>query len=716
MPSWGPHAMIPPIVASISTPTSTSVSDDDTVVITIGRSGGHPEYIWYAILCLLALAMATNVSYSGWAAYSRSHARRESESTTVATRQSSGRLSYCRGPQAILAALRIFSFRWRIPYIDMMLVEVVFTVLWMGGCLAYIFAPTDNVHHLLNLQPRYWGSSAARVAAIQLPLVVILSMKNNPITSFTGIGHEKLNLLHRVISRCIVFFIWLHFAGMFYYYRSFPKLLNEMWRILGFVGAVALTVTTVIGIKTVRRRFSVFFYLSHVVLVLLFLITTQLHVTPSGHAVYVWSVWILWGLDRVVRLVRCLILNFILRPKCRNAFVEVIGLGGLRVTMKRRVPGGWRAGQHVFVTFPTVGLHSRALTIANAYEQGQDGDGADMAFVVRTMDAQTRTLIDRALATGSCELPAIVEGPYGCPDDIRPYSTCVFIAGGTGVNYTLARMQQLFKDINAADARATRVVFLWIIRTEGEYRWLTADLSRVLSTAPPNLSLAVDVHVTGGRALIESQILQTLRQGSDTIGDGDDGQWLSHSTTLSLVDGRHRGCCSCSNSSDAEFTYTKSAGFPDSPTLPRDPGSPSLSRTASGSTSTSSSSSTPCADQGLLTVPTAAYSCQSCSCCSCPLQSPSMLHSPMSLSDHTASDTPTTIACQAVRRMYGRPDVRKILEEGIATAQGAVAVDVAGPDELVNAVRSALCAPFAGPVAVLKGAPTVMLSIKQFRM
>ena len=41
---------------------------------------------------------------------------------------------------------------------------------------------------------------------------------------------------------------------------------------------------------------------------------------------------------------------------------------------------------------------------------------------------------------------------------------------------------------------------------------------------------------------------------------------------------------------------------------------------------------------------------------------------------------------------------------------------VAGPDELVNAVRSVLCAPFAGPVAVLKGAPTVMLSIKQFRM
>lgn len=62
--------------------------------------------------------------------------------------------------------------------------------------------------------------------------------------------------------------------------------------------------------------------------------------------------------------------------------------------------------------------------------------------------------------------------------------------GGSVVNYTLARMQQLFtrcvliffirslmgfirscyfldRDINMGDAHATRVVFVWIIRTEG---------------------------------------------------------------------------------------------------------------------------------------------------------------------------------------------------------------------------------------------------------
>ena len=41
---------------------------------------------------------------------------------------------------------------------------------------------------------------------------------------------------------------------------------------------------------------------------------------------------------------------------------------------------------------------------------------------------------------------------------------------------------------------------------------------------------------------------------------------------------------------------------------------------------------------------------------------------------------------------------------------------MSGPDALVDHVRSALCAPFAGPLATLKGPPTVMLSVEQFRM
>lgn len=51
-----------------------------------------------------------------------------------------------------------------------------------------------------------------------------------------------------------------------------------------------------------------------------------------------------------------------------------------------------------------------------------------MVFFVRVKNGQTRKLADLA-RDGSYELPALIDGPYGCPEDIRPFTTCIFIAG-----------------------------------------------------------------------------------------------------------------------------------------------------------------------------------------------------------------------------------------------------------------------------------------------
>ena len=56
---------------------------------------------------------------------------------------------------------------------------------------------------------------------------------------------------------------------------------------------------------------------------------------------------------------------------------------------------------------------------------------AEMVFIIRAMGGQTRTLLNRALKNGSCELTAFFDGPYGHPEDIRPFTTCIFIAGKT---------------------------------------------------------------------------------------------------------------------------------------------------------------------------------------------------------------------------------------------------------------------------------------------
>ncbi len=193
-----------------------------------------------------------------------------------------------------------------------------------------------------------------------------------------------------------------------------------------------------------------------------FLISLHIHVRAKGYDIYMWGMWAVWAFDRLFRAGRYVLFNLILRPRpspdadsssssTLNARITAIGADGMRVALRRRVLGGWQAGQHAFLAFPTLGLQSHPFTIASIYDAHRGGAGstgetgtkekvekrsgkeeeAEMVFLIRAMDGQTRTLLHRALASesGSFELPAMVDGPYGHPEDIRPFETCVFIAG-----------------------------------------------------------------------------------------------------------------------------------------------------------------------------------------------------------------------------------------------------------------------------------------------
>ncbi|KAI9001421.1 ferric reductase NAD binding domain-containing protein [Trametes punicea] len=618
--------------------------------MTAGHSGGtqrvkhsssHGEYVWYAILGLLGLATIVNVLYLVWAACRR-HRSRQARSKKSAP-LSPGRLALRRLPQAILSGARIAGFRLRIPYIDMTLLELTLAVVYLGGCLAWVLAPTDSIKPRTNLQPNTWALNAGKLAAGQLPLAVLLALKNNPVTWLTGISHEKLVLMHRMVSRCIFVLTWMHLIGE--YCRSPAQLLNAQWKVAGLVGAVAQTITTLFGIQCVRRRFYEVFYSTHVVLILIFIVCIHIHATPKHYDTFVWPVWVIWGFDRLLRGGRYLLFNVVLKPKHLQARVESIGANGLRVSLRRRIPGGWKAGQHVFLAFPRLGIESHPFTISNVYEKDESGE-AEMVFIIRAMGGQTRMLHDLAMRTGSCELTALFDGPYGHPEDIRPFSTCVFIAGGTGVTYTIARMHQLFKDVHASNACATRVVFVWAVRTDAEYNWIAADLSKIVSVAPPSVSLAVEIFLTGPRQDYAMESVPTLHKELDI--EKDPATWAK--SEVQEYDRKAADTCSRAQDSGVSTPTKGEAEFYDSGTA------------------------TPTASHG------------------------------------------GGLPHQRIMRRFGRPDVRKLLEEEVTASEGTVAVDVSGPDGLVSAVRSALSEPFAGPVATMKGTPTILLSVEQFRM
>ncbi|EMD40873.1 hypothetical protein CERSUDRAFT_111454 [Gelatoporia subvermispora B] len=599
----------------------------------------YANEVWYLVAGVIGVALVIHALSITWAWYARRSAR--SQDNVQTAQPPKGAASLWNVPAAVLTASRIGFLRWRLPFTELTVVEALLTVIYLVALLVWEFVTT------LDLTPKSWANRAGHLAALQMPLLVALSSKNSVITAITGIGHEKLNIMHRILSRCILILTWVHLWGR--YRINAASMLNEPWKRLGLAAGIAQTLLTFLSIKSLRQMCYEFFVASHIILVLVFLTTLQYHCYMAGFAFYIWPCWIIWAIDRFGRLGRVLLFNFILRVRDSKARVEPLGGDTTRVTLRRRVLGGWTAGQHVFVSFPTLGPgQSHPFTIANvAPEKGSQE--AEMVFVVRACSGLTRKLLQRAEEYGKHELPVTIDGPYGCPPDLSPFKTCIFIAGGSGVSFVLPRMIDLFRAVSAGKAHARRVVFVWAVRAESHLEWVAPELAYALTSAPPGLSFSAEVFITAANAA-SLQVLEKTASLDADVGSPIDS--TSASRTPSIT------------------TEARAPGTP----------SPSSEKFPEGE-------ETPVA--------------------------PASVESDLEAGKREAADA---WMLSTLARRVGRPNLHAILEAEIGVAQGPVSVDVSGPDPLVDSVRSALSSGFAGPMAVLRGAPTVQLNVEQFRM
>ncbi|THH19765.1 hypothetical protein EW146_g1471 [Bondarzewia mesenterica] len=544
----------------------------------------YPKQVWYLTLSALALATAINVVSIAWAWF-RVHVRHRQNSTASTTG-----CSILRLPAAILTVSRIVAFRWRVRLgrvFSMSFFEVFITLVYMSALLIWEFVHTDN------LNSDFWANKAAHIAAAQLPLLPALSAKNNIIGWLTGVGHERINVLHRAVARCILVLIWVHLWGRFHIgFFGADELSMFRWEQLGVAAGTTYTLAIVLSLRPVRELSHEMFYFTHVILVFVFILLAYLHTSEPGFGYYIWPTWVVWGFERLFRLTRYLILNVFLRPPQSKAALSLIASDALRITLKRRIPLEWRPGQHVFLAFPTISavpLESHPFTIAGI--PSADGKGEqELVFIVKGKEGLTKRLVERAAEKEGVKVPVYVDGPYGMPTDLRPYVTTensVWV-GGTGVSYTLPLLLDVVRRVRDGTALAKRIVFIWAIRDEEYLEWISAALADALSTAPPGLSLDIGIFVTG----------------------------------------------------------------------------PSASGSGSGEKSPESVEV-----GGLGLVP-----------------------------------------------VKGRPDVARLVQEEIRTAEGPMSVDVSGPPSLIRAVRECLASPVKATRAVMRGGPTIHFHAENFTL
>ncbi|KAK4039730.1 ferric reductase transmembrane component 1 [Parachaetomium inaequale] len=340
--------------------------------------------------------------------------------------------------------------------------------------------------HLYRLPLRWdfffiFADRTGCVFIVNLPLLYLLSAKNQPLRRLTGYSYEALNIFHRRVGELLCFEAALHFVSMLlwqfllardwliaersaYVYFTHPIIL------CGIGALVAYELLYFSSLASFRQRWYELFLASHVVLQIAALAFLWFHFETSQP--YVAVSLLIFFADRLV---------WRLAVKRADLTADLCVLDKDTYTLsadwdilpsqpsswwqppaffsRQSVLYGWHPTDHVFLNVPTLGGRTQALqahpfTIASAAPgrppwedrpphelvDGEEGrrrsKHAWFTLLIRAHDGFTRDLLRHALTHRNARVPVRLDGPYGSSyalDMLRAARCAVLVAGGSGI-------------------------------------------------------------------------------------------------------------------------------------------------------------------------------------------------------------------------------------------------------------------------------------------
>jgi predicted ferric reductase len=448
----------------------------------------------------------------------------------------------------------------------------------------------------------FWERIAYRAAWIsvtQVPLVYLLAMKSSIIGFLSGTSHERLNWLHRWVSRTLLITVTVH-GGHFYteWVRSgnigtmsfveFELQLMPMVK-YGMGAWFVLLWTFLSSLAPIRRWSYEIFVLQHLAAAGVFLWLLWLHV-PS-YAVY--NIWFAIGavaFDKVFLFCWSSWANVRLRPtkseqgvksKLIGHHAEIRALDDETTeVVVKDIPFSWKPGQHVYLRLPTMSspLESHPFTIANVRKTADVTGVNDVQLIIQAQKGFTRRLHRKAeQAPGGSKLgmTAILTGPFGCPPAWNFFETLVLISASTGASFVLPILEDALA--NNHNSCVTRIDLLAIVRRRCGIQPYLHRLRRAANKADGlGISLNVTIAITGEADAEFAEFVETSKStrlegcrcgdndeapsssstDSDSITEVDDGKKGSAKPIMEKVT---RTCC-CGRGND-RIDYT--CGRPD---------------------------------------------------------------------------------------------------------------------------------------------------------
>jgi hypothetical protein len=367
----------------------------------------------------------------------------------------------------------------------------------------------------------YWERIAYRAAwtsVTQVPFVYLLASKSSIIGVLSGSSHERLNWLHRWVSRTLLVTVTIH--GSFFYREwvnsgnigteSFVAFeLSLMPMVKYGMGAWFVLLWTFLSSLTPIRRLSYeFFVLQHLAAAAVFLWLLWVHV-PLYAQYNIWFAIAAVAFDRIFIFCWSSWENVRLRTmRTTGTKTKIIGHHAeLRLCddetselIVKDISFKWKPGQHIYLRLPTMGpLESHPFTIANVCGKGTSPIGNDIRLVIQAQSGFTRRLHRKAKSAPegrAIGLTAIVTGPFGRPPAWNSFETLVLISASTGTSFTLPILESVLS--SKGNTCVSRIDVLMIVRRRcGIDAYQSQVNEAVVNAEATGIELTITVAVTG---------------------------------------------------------------------------------------------------------------------------------------------------------------------------------------------------------------------------
>ncbi|KAK4117077.1 hypothetical protein N656DRAFT_697309, partial [Canariomyces notabilis] len=353
-----------------------------------------------------------------------------------------------------------------------------------------------------------FADRAGFVFIVNLPLLYLLSAKNQPLRKLTGYSYEALNLFHRRVGELMCFEAAVHFIGMLVW----QFVLAEDWLLathspkayfthpLILFGVGTLTCYEVLfftSLASFRQRWYELFLATHVLLQVSALVFLWFHYETS-HPYVVFSL-IIFLADRFIWRLLLKRANLIATIHLLDKETYLLsadwpipsdGTPPEQSKSSRLLPlgyksilHGWDPTDHVFLTVPALGpsyalqahpftiasaapgrpQHHRLLNSSSSAPASNKDDSvqihASLTLLIRAHRGFTSDLLRYAQQQqekqqdqsqpGPLRLSVQLDGPYGSPhalDMLRASSCAVLVAGGSGIAVVLPLVWALLHD------------------------------------------------------------------------------------------------------------------------------------------------------------------------------------------------------------------------------------------------------------------------------